>query len=311
MMLSSQPARASSCGEITSIGDALTRADIVVVAQVVRRHDSRVYENYPEPAVVTVQEVMKGEAGKEMLVSSDYSGTFAVDRLGVGETFVIPTSSRTYNGMYLLPSCSHSALKLADGQLYTYEVVDDGSSSLEPYMSLTLLRALLPLRVLDSRSQFVIAAGTVLLLSMLITRRSRNRDVIAAPPVPTAARMDALRSLGWGGAFAVLWMLLIAGFCIFAGSSRPDWIALAIGVLFALAAIGIAFRLRWLEGTSYGLAAIFVGMCVFVVSDSLEPENFSGLGADTSALILFFGTFSILIALMLCCAAAVRRRFGD
>ena len=120
--------------------------------------------------------------------------------------------------------------------------------------------------------------------------------------------MDALRTLGWEGAFAVVWMLLVAGVCIAAGSSGPDWTGLVPGLLFALAAVGIAFRLRWSEATSYGLAAVFVGMCVFVVSDSLD---FTNLGADSTALIGFFGTFSILIALMLCCAAAVRRRFGD
>jgi hypothetical protein len=120
--------------------------------------------------------------------------------------------------------------------------------------------------------------------------------------------MDALRTLGWEGSFAVLWMLLIASICMFAASSPPDWRGLVLGSLFVLAAIGIAFRLRSLERTSYGLAALFVGMCVFVVVDSLD---FNNLGADSTGLIGFFGKFSILIALTLCCASAVRRRFEN
>jgi hypothetical protein len=120
--------------------------------------------------------------------------------------------------------------------------------------------------------------------------------------------MNALRTLGWEGAFAVLWMLLIASICIFAPSSTPDWKGLALASLFVLAAVGIAFRLRSLERASYGLAALFAGMCVFVVVDSLD---FNNLGADSTGLIGFFGKFSILIALTLCCAAAVRRRFTE
>src|SRR5687768_1536175 len=120
-------AEGCSCWETADIGTVLTRSDIVVVGEIVRRVETRedfddessglsaIPSLYDYPVVVKVVNALKGEVGKEILVSTDLMcfRSFNVDDFKVGESFVFPVDHKS-GGLHILPSCAHSALKLID-----------------------------------------------------------------------------------------------------------------------------------------------------------------------------------------------------
>lgn len=309
-------ARACSCAGTASIGTALSRSEIVVVGRIKRRGESppqsseSVVEVFPDPVVVEVIEVLKGNAPAEVLVSTDLFcyRTFDVEELEIGETFVLPIG-REKHGVRFLPACSHSGLKLMDGELYTNEFARGGGRRLDHYMSLTMLRILLPLGVLDARRQAILAGGLALLSSWAFTRRIRNRKALTVGNSPSGPKRS-VRSLRWRSGFAIAWMLLCAGALVLAGLSEWDWTLWALGALFAFTAAGIAFLWRWSEGVSYGLALIWIGGCAYLTYDALS-WYFAENDEVNRHLLYFLGIAFACVAGMTWCAHAVRRRFSE
>ncbi len=330
--LVSAPALACSCWGTTGIGTALTEAEIVVVGQVERRLDSSEEERpdfsrngaiepaYPNPIVVRVVRTLKGDVGDEIRISTDFMcyRSFDVEDMKPGETFVFPVSRTTESGLGLLPSCSHSALKLVDGELYTNELTAAGGRRLAHYMSLTMMRLLLPLGLLDTAVQIVLAAAVLLLAPVLITWRVRRRTASAGMAELPQGPAASLRSVNLRTAFAIGWLLLCAGICTFKGFSEGDPGSLVIGVslgaAFAYAAAGAALQWRWTEGLVYGLALMCVvgslALVYMVVAQYFEHRaQFEYV--PTRQLVIFSLAVLSVIAIMIWCAGAVRRRFSS
>ena len=328
--LVSAPALACSCWGTTGIGTALTEAEIVVVGRVERRLDTSERPDfsrngaielaYANPIVVKVVRTLKGDVGDEIQISTDIMcyRSFDLEDMKPGETFVFPVSRTVESGLGLLPSCSHSALKLVDGELYTNELTADGGRRLAHYMSLTMMRLLLPLGLLDTAVQIVLAAVVLLLSPVLITARVRRRS-----PSPGAAKLPpdpvaALRSVNLRTGFAIGWLLLCAGVCILVGFGDGDPASLVIGsclgLPFAYAAVGAALRWRWTEGLVYGLTLMCVvgslALVYKVVAEYLEHRaTFEYVPARQ--LVILWVIVLAVIAIMIWCADAVRRRFSS
>jgi hypothetical protein len=313
-----ETARACSCDGTTSIGTALGFAETVVLGRVEGRRqippDRRngMIEIYPEAAVVKVLKVLKGSAPAEILVSADFMcyRSFNVEDFNLGETFVFPIIQTTDQGVNVLPSCSHSALKLIDGQVYTNELVSDGGRRLQAYMRRSFSQMLLPMGVLDTRRQMMWVGSLALLACVLVTTRMRKKRAIANEIEQRPSPVNSLRSMRWRSVFAVAWMVLCAGVCILAGISEWDWLPSLLGIMFLVAAAGIALRWAWAEGVSYGLALIWIGACAMLTLDGMKWLVTHGEGVD-ERLYYLLAVALVCVAGMVWCAAAVRRRFSE
>jgi hypothetical protein len=311
------PAQACTCGGIVSIGEALENAETVVLGRVesVRQIPSDRRDGmtllYPDAVVVKVLEVLKGDAPDQILVSADFLcyRSFDVEDLKPGETFIFPIVQTTKHGVNALPSCSHSALKLMDAQLYTNEPTTSGDRRLEPYMKLALLRVLVPLRLVGIRGPMIWAGSLVILACLFLTRRVRRRPRVARVAEQPADPMKSLRSLRWRSGFAIAWMLLWSGVCILFGIAQWDWVPWALGVMFAFAAAGIALRWPWTEGLSYGLLLVWIGACA-VLTYGAVTWRVSIDQEFNPRLYYLFAIDLVLVAGMIWCADAVRRRFS-
>jgi hypothetical protein len=272
--------------------------------------------NYADPVAVKVVKELKGDVGDEILISTDLMcyRSFSVGDFAVGETFVFPIVHTTENGLHILPSCSHSALKLVDGQLYTNELTAEGGRHLEVYMSLTLFRLLMPVGILDRRVQFAGATGLVLLVAMIVTSRVRRRNANEAPIARPASPLTALRSVRWRSGFAVAWMLLCAGCCVLVGMHEWHWVPWLLGALFALAAAGIALRWRWSEGLAYGLGMVWIGTWCALgylgVSGYFTAGHHLSRKAALEVMFVDVAATLLCIAGMIWCTDAIRRRFS-
>ncbi|HEU4694783.1 MAG TPA: hypothetical protein VFS23_40730, partial [Vicinamibacterales bacterium] len=320
-LLTPVEALACSCFGITGIGTALTRAETVVVGRVERRldrpddldhpdHPEMEILPYPAPIVVKVILVLKGEVAKEMRISTDFMcfRSFNLEDMKPGETFVFPISGTSKSVVGFLPSCSHSALKLLDGELYTNEFIAGGGRRLDHYMSLALLRFLLPLGVLSTTVQVLIAAGLTLVIPMLITRRIRRRsaDPVAGnrPPDP----IDTLRSLTLRSVLAVVWLLICSGFSIFfVALDRQVWWMWVPGTVFAFTAAGVALHWRWSEGLTYGLALLWIGACAFATYAIVHDMRLGYAPTESGRLPIVMGAVLLSVGAMAWCADAVRR----
>jgi hypothetical protein len=320
----SAPALACTCLGTMDIGTAITLAETVVVGRVERRLDPDNWTNlrppspsednsiavdvgYPAPLAVTVIEVLKGDAAGEIRITTDYMcyRSFDLEDIKPGETFVFPIFETAEPGLHILPSCSHSAAKLVDGMLYTNDFVRGGGRRLDPYMSLSVVRVLLPLGLLHRWGQYFAAGVLLMLIPIVITHRIRRRSVL--DPVDSGRPLN-LRSIA-----AILWMLVCAGFIAFIPILDrwllPVVIGVALAVTFALAAAGFAFRWRWTEGISYGLALLWIGACIatiwFIFAEHLEYSEPIGKSIGIFLLIV-----TLTIIAMLWYADTVRRRFS-
>ncbi|HET9865411.1 MAG TPA: hypothetical protein VFP37_18390 [Steroidobacteraceae bacterium] len=319
--ISSAPAFACSCFGIMGIGTALTEAEIVVVGRVEGRSSTGMDSGstdgfiYPDPIKVKVIKRLKGDVAGEIRITTDFMcyRSFSLEDFRVGETFVFPIAHTLRSGLHVLPGCSHSALKLMDGQLYTNDLVFGGGRRLNRYMSLTVLQLLLPIGVLDTRVQIALAGMLLLLLPMPITQRLRRRSAIATPARVLANPADSLRSVDVRTAVAIVWILLCAVICLAFVIANGDPMSLAFGgaltTACALAAAGLALRWRWTEGLSYGLVSLCIGACTVVTYWGLSEyltlnEHVDGKVFKPLLLIL------MTIVAMLLFAAAVRRRFS-
>jgi hypothetical protein len=307
-------ALACSCWKTASIGTALTRAEIVVVGRVVRQLDSSAVETfeYQPPVVVKVIDALKGDVTDEILISTDFMcyRSFDLDDMKPGETFVFPISHTAKSGVHILPSCSHSALKLVDGQLFTSEFIPGGGRRLDHYMSLPLMRFLLPWRVLDAATQGVIAAVLTLVIPMLVTLRVRKGSANATPVDQPPSPIGSLRSLSVRSIFAIVWMLVCGGFSIFVSLKEEVWLLWALGGVFAFTAAGVALRWRWSEGLSYGLALLWIGFCLLAAYAFLQEFNLGDDRIDARTVAIFSSVVLLNVAAMVWCADAVRRRFS-
>jgi len=327
-VLAPDQALACTCEGIRDIGTALSRSQVVVVGEVVRREELNGYHYdrspradvvevpYGPPIVVKVREVLQGEAGAEVRITSPLmcARSFDVEDFEIGGTYVFPVSSPSDRGLHLLPSCSESGLKLVDGDLYRQVWSQDGSHSLRRYMSLPALKLLLPVRVLDRRMQAFLAAATVLAGAVLITWRVRRRRSSASPVQMPVDFIAFIRSLRWRPGLATAWMLMCAGSCIVLAINKWDWMIFLLGAVFAFAAAGIAARWRWSEGLSYGLSLFWIGFWLLELLEVLwwyfiQDSDFTRDYAFRRLLPRIVIALCAVLG-MAWCVHAVRRRFA-
>ena len=193
---------ACSCSGTLSIGNALTLADAVVVGTV-RRHRAFDYsstEQRPALLHVEVTRSLKGgvqghiEIAKTMMCYQ----SFPEDDLAVGKSYVFPLEAidlanpdQTWglmlnsatpipsHAMFRLPTCSHNALQLDGGGLYTSELTSDGGRRLEYYLPLLLLQVLLPLGLLSTWG-ILMAVALSATVAVVVIRKRRGRRSHAA-----------------------------------------------------------------------------------------------------------------------------------
>jgi len=308
---------ACTCAGIGSIGDAFGNAERVVLGRIEGMREiptsggDGMVVIYPEAVVVKVLKVLKGSAPDEILVSGDFMcyRSFNVEDFKPGDVFVFPIVETNFQGVNVLPSCGHSALKLSDGQLYTHEPAEGGGHRLQSYMSLALAQWLVPLGLLDPRGQVIFGSGVALLACLVITWSVRRRTAGAASAAQATDPTKSLRSVGWISGFAIGWMLLCAGVCVLFGLGTSDWLPWTLGAMFALAAAGIALRWPVAEGLSYGLALIWIGICVVLTIEALRWLYFPD-GEIDERFYYLMAIDVVCVGGMLWCADAVRRRYS-
>lgn len=310
-------AQACTCFGTTGIGTALTEAEVVVVGVVEGRReippevDGDAITVSRDVVAVRVLKMLKGSTDVDILISSDIFcyRSFNVEDLKTGETYVFPIERTESSGVHMLPSCSHSALKVMDGRVYTHELTKGFNHELEPYMNLRLLEFLLPTGMLSTRAQIIALGVLALLLSVMFTARYRRRQALRAPFETARGQISALRSLSFRAGLSAFTMLVCAAACIYIARPSMDWIPWALSALFAIAACGIALRWSWSEGLFYGLAIIVLGICSAFLYDYWEWYLLQGSGPDFPFAIVHAIALGIF-ALMSWCAITVWRRFG-
>ena len=176
---------ACSCFGISSIGEALSDSDDVIVGRILSTNslsfDGDTWT--PEGVEIEVLKALKGDLRGTVFVAtmSLCYQSFAARRFKAGETYVLPltppsdwgddadaisilpTPSTEPKGRWFeLPWCSHSGLALIDGRLYTNDDSAD-EARLDYYMGLNTLELLLPLGLLNP-----IVAGALVMLAVVI-----------------------------------------------------------------------------------------------------------------------------------------------
>lgn len=183
----------------TSIGRALSTSDDVIVGRVLSTRPAAFDgdTSTPEGVEVEVIKALKGDLRGSVFIAtmSMCYRTFDASLFKPGETYVlpldppydwggganafsmVPTPATEPRGRWFeLPACSHSALALVDGRLYTNEGSASGGLHLDYYMSLTMLERLLPLGLLNPIPTSVLVLIAVLApIAILWFRRSRRR----------------------------------------------------------------------------------------------------------------------------------------
>lgn len=314
-------ALACSCWGTADIGTAMSRAEIVVVGRVERRLEADYSpKSRPSPSgdgiewsfriddapvAVTVLESLKGDVAGEIRVTTEVMcyRSFDLEDFSPGDTFVFPIYEQTDSELYVLPSCSHSAAKLVNGKLYTNEFVRGGGRELSPYLSLSAVRLLLPLGLLDKQTQYLVGAFVVLLTPILVTHLVRRRT-LREPD-------DSARKINLRSAMAILWMLLCGTLCLALGWLQiwPMTLGIPLASGCALAAAGLAFRWRWSEGFSYGMSLLWI--CGGAVGTwQTVSEGFQFYESIPKELIIAMAIIGLTFVGMLWYADTVRRRFS-
>jgi len=304
LFIASNRAQACTCAGIQGIGEALTRADAVIVARVLRQLPSN-YERsdlmYRDPMAFQVTKSLKGNLSGEVAVSTLFMcyRSFDLDDFKPGETYVLPLFQEP-SGMFLLPSCSHSALKLQDGRLYKSEFVTGGGRRLEDYMSLRLMEFLLPLGVLSTTVQ--IAASAVLCLVVLTILPLRLRRSQKVGP------REAFAALTLRSKLAVGCLVACSAFALWFARRDANVGSGIAGMAFMFAAAGVALRWRWAEGFTYAISLFVIAICVYFLSFGIRElvHPTPGFAVQPMSLILPLA----VIACTLWCADSVRRRFS-
>jgi hypothetical protein len=195
------PAGACSCDGTQSIGSVLASAEAVVVGRI-KRHAGRDYSSeYPRPAIVVVEitESLKGglEGDIEVATGQLCYQSFPSEDLRIGMSYVLPLTEidlanhddtfglmigpprpniPSYR-MFILPSCSHSALLFDGARLYTSEFAAGGGRQLEYYMNLSVLRFLFATNLFSAwRAMPAIVAMLVLGAGFVLLRKRRMRN---------------------------------------------------------------------------------------------------------------------------------------
>jgi hypothetical protein len=190
---------ACSCMGTGSIGSALTHSDAVIVGRLLRRAagDYSHASFAPDALIFEIERTLKGDVSGPIYVpaSAPCYRSFRTEDFNVGETYVLPLypvetagpeninevslepDSRTepIGRWFNLPGCSHSALGLVDGALYTRELTSGGGRRSAYYMSLAIMEALLPLGLLDPLIALLYAIAASVLGVVLVVLRKRNR----------------------------------------------------------------------------------------------------------------------------------------
>ena len=314
-------AGACTCFGTASIGSAMTEAEVVVLGEALGKRepptglglDGAPFANADAIAIplgtvaFKVLETLKGSAAGEILVGTRFScyQSFSVDDFDVGEKYVLALD-RVEAGMHMLPDCSHTALEVLDGKLYTNELTKDGMR-LERYMGLGLLELLLPTGLLHTRMQIIAGSILVLLTTIVLPARWRRR---AAPDQSAPVRpFDAMRSLRIRSITATAGMLLLSVMSVLCAIAWLDWSLWVLAALFAVATVGLALRWTWTEGLAYGLMIIVVGACLVLLYDLLEWQRAMAspeLRAPRAGLAVLLG----IVAAAVWIADSVRRRFS-
>jgi hypothetical protein len=306
-MLASSESRACTCLGTTGIGTALSRAEVVIIGVVEGRQTRPFDPNdetgvmYPEAIAVKVTKSLEGNVAGKILITTDLFcyRSFDVEDFEVGQTYVFPISRIDENGLHVLPSCSHSALKVVDGTLYTHEVTLEGGRRLERYMSLGLLEKLFPTGLLNAQVQILIAGTIAIVAPLLLTPWLRKRSVAAQRPHPSRLRTR----------LAIAWMLTCTAVCAFIAVDERNWMLWVLSASFALATAGIAFRWLWSEGLSYGIVLLTIGIFTVATYDVVD-WYLSQRDQFHRGLLVTFGIDFVVIAMMLWYADTVRRRFS-
>lgn len=191
-------AMACSCNGTASIGQALSNSEDVIVGRVLSTTPATFdgETSTPEGVEIEVVKALKGDLQGRIFVAtmSMCYLTFDASHFKPGETYVLPlvppydwgggadaismlpTPSTEPQGRWFeLPGCSHSALALIDGRLYTNEA-GRGGLHLVYYMSLTMLERLLPLGLLNRiPTGALVLFAVVVPIAILWRRRSQER----------------------------------------------------------------------------------------------------------------------------------------
>lgn len=156
---------------------------------------------HQRPAIIQVEviETLKGDINEniEIVKTMWCYQSFPEDDLYVGSNYVFPLDqidsanathgpglvvgsdvSRSSYKMFTLPTCSHNALLEKGPWLYTSERTPSGDPQIEYYMSLPMLKALLPIGLLWVREPpILLAVVGALVVAFVLIRRRRRKSV--------------------------------------------------------------------------------------------------------------------------------------
>jgi hypothetical protein len=190
---------ACSCMGTGSIGAAATHADAVIVGRLLRREpaDFSHATFAPDALIFEVSETMKGDVRSPVYVPANAPcyHSFRTEDFKVGGTYVLPLypvanaslagnndagvspepTSRTepMGRWFNLRGCSHSALALVDGNLYTKELTSGGGRRSAYYMSFSTMKFLLPLGLLDLGVSLIYVAIAVVIGVVFVLRKRK------------------------------------------------------------------------------------------------------------------------------------------
>jgi hypothetical protein len=181
------------------MGRALASAEAVVVGRVKGHAAPDFSSGNPRPAaiVVEVTESLKGSLKGDIEIAKNLMcyQSFSSQDLKVGTSYVFPLAEidvanpdDTFNvmieppgpntpshKMFVLPTCSHSALLLDGSKLYTNELTSSGGRRLEYYMSLLFMKVLFATGLFDVLRAIAVIAATILCTGFIVFRRRRAR----------------------------------------------------------------------------------------------------------------------------------------
>jgi hypothetical protein len=187
---------ACTCAGIQSIGEALRSADAVVVGRVRGHVGPNLELDVPDIGAINVEvlETVTGSVRGDIRIEKTLwcYRSFDEDDFEVGTSYVFPlqrsVSKRPSSAgdteaygkeIYRLPTCSHNALLMRGERLYTSE---DGARQLQYFMSLGVMKMLLPTGILSVWDELPYVLLTILLLyvAFIVLRRRRKRPAEVA-----------------------------------------------------------------------------------------------------------------------------------